>query len=271
MQKIAIQGVKGSNHHKAAKEHYGDSLAVIECNTFDDVVKNIIDGNANAGIMAVENSIAGAILPNYALIDANNLWIGSEHYLSISHNLMGLKGQEIKDIKEVHSHYMALLQCAEFFKKHPHIKLVEDVDTALTARRIHEQQLNGIAAIATPVAASLYDLEIFASEIQTIEKNATRFAVVYKDQNREEGINKASLKFELDHKRGSLATALNVMSDCNLSLTKIQSLPIIDRPFKYAFFVDVVFEDEADYQKAKSLLGIMATHFKVLGEYKKQQ
>lgn len=268
MQTIAIQGVQGSNHHKAALLCYGEQHNTLECDTFDDVVSAVMDQSADAGIMAVENSIAGAILPNYALIDANNLWIGREHYLSVSHNLMGLPGQSIQDIKEVHSHYMALLQCSEFFKKHPHIKLVEDTDTAITAKRIKEKNLMGIAAIATKTAAKLYDLQLFAEDIQTIQKNATRFAVVYKNKPTNlVGINKASIKFALDHKRGSLAAALNVMSDCNLSLTKIQSLPIIDAPFKYAFFVDVVFDAQSDYDKAKALLKIMATHFKVLGEY----
>ncbi|MEP2936791.1 MAG: prephenate dehydratase [Gilvibacter sp.] len=268
MQTIAIQGVKGSNHHKAAQLCYGDALNVLECDTFDDVVSAVLNQSADAGIMAVENSIAGAILPNYALIDTNDLWIGREHYLRVSHNLMGLPNQDLSTLTEVHSHYMALLQCSQFFKDYSHIKLVEDIDTAITAKRIQEENIHGIAAIATKTAADLYGLQIYAEDIQTIKKNATRFAVVHKNKPKENSqINKASIKFALEHKRGSLATALNVMSDCNLSLTKIQSLPIVDKPFKYAFFVDVLFESPADYEKAKALLKIMATHFKVLGEY----
>ncbi|MGY8915627.1 MAG: prephenate dehydratase, partial [Flavobacteriales bacterium] len=148
--------------------------------------------------------------------------------------------------------------------------LVEDVDTAETAKRIQEGQLKHIAAIAPKVAAELYDLEIIASEIQTIKNNSTRFIIV-KTQNKvlpEEEINKASLRFLTDHKRGSLAAVLNVMSDCNLNLTKIQSLPVIERPWKYSFFVDVTFDSYAHYAKAKSLLEIMSEEFRVLGEYK---
>ena len=268
MQTIAIQGVKGSNHHKAAQLCYGKDLAILECDSFDDVVNSVLNQTADAGIMAVENSIAGAILPNYALIDANNLWIGQEHYLRVSHNLMALPNQSLDALTEVHSHYMALLQCSEYFKTQSHIKLVEDIDTAITAKRIQEENLSGIAAIATKTAADLYGLQIYAPDIQTIKKNSTRFAVVHKSKPQNNAsINKASIKFALEHKRGSLATALNVMSDCNLSLTKIQSLPIIDKPFKYAFFVDVLFDSPSDYEKAKALLEIMATHFKVLGEY----
>jgi prephenate dehydratase len=190
--------------------------------------------------------------------------------MDIHQNFMALKGQKVEDISEVHSHPMALLQCMEFLKKYPHIKLVEDKDTAETARRIHQNQLKRIAAIASKTASEMYDLEIIAPEIQTINNNMTRFVILNKENSfvPKQEINKASLKFELDHKRGSLAAVLNVMSDCKLSLTKIQSLPKIETPWKYSFFVDVTFDDYDDYSKAKSLLKIMAEYFKVLGEYK---
>jgi prephenate dehydratase len=165
---------------------------------------------------------------------------------------------------------MALLQCMDFLKQHPSIKLVEDKDTAETARRISQNQLKNIAAIASLTAAEMYDLEIIAPNIQTINNNITRFVILDKGEEKvaENQINRASIKFVLDHKRGSLAAILNVMSDCKLNLTKIQSLPIIETPFKYSFFVDVTFDDYQDYKKAKSLLMIMAEYFKVLGEYK---
>lgn len=268
--KIAIQGIKGSNHHQVAKDYYGDTIELIECLSFDKLVEKLLDGTADKGIMAIENSIAGSIIPNYALIDHNNLHIIGEHYLNIHHNLMMLKGQAIGDIQEVHSHPMALLQCKEFFRKYPHIKLVEDVDTAETANRIQKKQLKHVAAIAPQVAADLYDLNIVAPNIQTIKNNATRFIIV-KTKNKElpkSEINKASVRFVTDHKRGSLAAMLNVMSDCNLNLTKIQSLPIIETPWKYAFFVDVTFDVYESFSKAKSLLNIMSEDFKVLGEYK---
>lgn len=183
---------------------------------------------------------------------------------------MVLKGKTFDDIREVHSHPMALLQCKEFFKAHPQIKLVESVDTAETAKRIKEGKLANIAAIAPKMAAELYGLDIIADNIQTIVNNSTRF-IILKKQNKvlpEEEINKASLRFITDHKRGSLATVLNVMSDCNMNLTKIQSLPVIKTPWKYAFFVDVTFESYEQFSKTKSLLEIMAEDFRVLGEYK---
>ncbi|WP_397363648.1 prephenate dehydratase [Olleya sp. R77988] len=267
---VAIQGVKGSFHHIVSQEYFESQVVANPCLSFDETVDSLLSKKSDAAIMALENSIAGSIIPNYALIDANNLHIVGEHYLDIQHNLMALPNQTILDVKEVYSHPMALLQCKAFFKKHPHIRLIEDKDTAEVAERIQNNQLKGVAAIASTLAAQIFELSILATSIQTIKHNETRFVIV-KQQNSEipeNQINKASIKFELDHQRGSLATILNVMSDCKLNLTKIQSLPKIDTPWKYAFFVDVTFENYQDFIKAKSIMEIMATHFKILGEYK---
>ena len=268
--KIAIQGIKGSNHHQVALNYFGNSVELEECLSFTALVDQLLNNNVDKGIMAIENSIAGSIIPNYALVYNHNLHIIGEYYLNIHHHLMALQGQKMEDIKEVHSHPMALLQCREFLRKYPHIKLVEDVDTAEPARKIQEKQLKGIAAIAPKVSEKLYGLEVIASEIQTIKNNSTRFIIV-KTKNKElpeKEINKASLRFITDHKRGSLAAILNVMSDCNLNLTKIQSLPVIEMPWKYSFFVDVTFDKYKNFIKAKTLLDIMAEEFRVLGEYK---
>ncbi|HLT52511.1 MAG TPA: prephenate dehydratase [Flavobacteriaceae bacterium] len=266
---VAIQGVKGSFHDIVAQQYFGNTVKVLECLTFDEAINSIMTLKTDAVIMALENSIAGSIIPNYALIDTNNLHIVGEKYLDIQHNLMALRGQQVSDIKEVYSHPMALLQCKEFFKKYPHIKLVEDKDTAEVAQRIQQQQLKGIAAIASTYAAQLFELEILAESIQTIKHNETRFVIVKRTNHEvsETEINKASIKFLLDHKRGSLAAVLNVLSDCRMNLTKIQSLPVIDTPWKYAFFVDITFTDYQQFQKAKSILPIMALDFKILGEY----
>ena len=268
--KIAIQGIKGSFHHQVVKEYFSENVDIDECLSFEELIDSLIAGKSDQAVMAIENSIAGPIIPNYALIDKNNLHIIGEHYLNIQQNLMALKGQKIDDIKEVHSHPMALLQCMDFLKQYPNIKLIEDKDTAETARRIQEKQLTGIAAIASVTASEMYDLDIIASSIQTIKNNMTRFVIIKKQNSflPESEINRASIKFELDHKRGSLAAVLNVMSDCKLNLTKIQSLPKIETPWKYSFFVDVTFEKYEDFAKAKALLNIMAEYFKVLGEYK---
>ncbi|MEW4925357.1 prephenate dehydratase [Algibacter sp. 2305UL17-15] len=267
---VAIQGARGSFHHIVSQEFFTNPVAIIECMTFDRVVDALITKECDAAIMALENSIAGSIIPNYALIDDNKLHIVGEHYLDIQHNLMALPNQSIEAITEVYSHPMALLQCKAFFKHYPHIKLVEDKDTAEVAERIQKKQLKNIGAIASVMAAEIFELDVLAHSIQTIKHNETRFAIVKRTNSEvpESDINKASIKFEADHKRGSLATVLNVMSDCKLNLTKIQSLPIIKTPWKYAFFVDITFEAYEDFAKAKSIIEIMAQGFKVLGEYK---
>ncbi|MFB9053442.1 prephenate dehydratase [Formosa undariae] len=267
---VSIQGIKGSFHHIVAKTYFDSDVEIDECMSFDTVVDNLISKKSDVAVMALENTIAGSILPNYALIDKFNLHIIGEHYLDIQHNLMAYPGQKIEDIKEVYSHPMALLQCKIYFKDYPHIKLVEDKDTAETAERIKTKQLKGVAAIASKTAAEIFGLEILAESIQTIKENETRFVIV-KTQNSvldESEITKASIRFVVEHKRGSLASVLNVLSDCRMSLTKIQSLPKIETPWKYAFFVDVTFLKYSNFEKAKSILDIMVKEFKVLGEYK---
>jgi prephenate dehydratase len=271
--KIAIQGIKGSFHHQVAGAWFGADAPLEECMSFPALVQSLLTKEAGLGIMALENSIAGSIIPNYALIDRNNLHIIGEHYLNISMNLMALPGQQVSDITEIHSHPMALLQCSDFFAKYPHIKLVESADTAESARYIHENNLKGIAAVGSPIAAEMFGLTVLAEAIHNIKNNQTRFVIV-KTQNSVlpvEEINKASVKFVLDDTPGSLATVLNVMNNSKLNLTKIQSMPIAETPFKYSFFVDVVFEKHKHYQKAKAILELMTTEFKVLGEYKKGQ
>jgi prephenate dehydratase len=272
-EKIAIQGIKGSFHHQVALEYFQENVSVDECLSFEALTDSLVNNQSQQAVMAIENSIAGSIIPNYALIDKNELHIIGEYYLEIIQNLMVLDGQCLEDIQEVHSHPMALLQCMEFLKKYPQIKLVEDKDTAETARRINEKQIKGIAAIGSKVAANLYDLKIIAPEIQTVNNNMTRFFIISKMKNElsQEEVNKASIKFELDDTPGSLATVLNVMTNCKLNLTKIQSMPIIETPFQYSFFVDVVFEKYKHYEKATEILKIMTNQFKVLGEYKNRK
>ena len=266
---IAIQGIRGSFHHQVALNYFPTDIQLLECLTFDALADALVSGKATQAVMAIENSIAGSIIPNYALLDRHNLQIIGESYLNIEQSLMGLKGQSIADLKEVHSHPMALLQCKAFFSDYPHIRLVEAEDTADIARKINKEQLQGIGAIASVKASDIFNLELYAASIQTIKNNVTRFVIIQAKGAlvEEKQINKATLKFVLDHQRGSLAAILNVMSDCQLNLTKIQSLPVIETPGKYAFFVDATFDVLDQYKKAQSIIEIMATEFKILGEY----
>ena len=269
MSRVAIQGIEGSFHHIVAKQYFGESVETLNCSTFDQLIDSIKSDDCQFGVMAIENSIAGSILPNYSLIDNGQMTIVGEHLYSIGHQLMALSGQAIEDIKEVHSHPMALLQCKNYFLQYPHIRLVEAQDTAEEAKRIVENKIHGLGAIASREAAEIFGLNILSSGIQTIKNNVTRFVIIqHKDRaTRCQKVNKASLKFMLEHQRGSLATVLNLMSDRHLNLTKIQSLPVIETPGKYAFFVDVVFEEYKEYEKARKMIEIIATQLKILGEF----
>ncbi len=272
--KIAIQGIRGSFHHQVANQYFGDDINLHECLSFVEIPELIINGSVEGAVMAIENSLAGSILPNYALIDEYNLNIQGEVHLPIHHHLMGLEHQTIEDIQEVWSHPMAILQCRKFFRSHPHIKLVEASDTAEVAQRIQEKQLKGIAAIASKKAASIYKLQIIENRIQTREQNYTRFFILNKRERNEEKptfINKASLRFVTKHQTGSLVDVLAVFSNFNMSLSKIQSLPIIDKPWKYAFFADVIFDDHNLFKRAIDQIKEKTSDVKILGEYEQSK
>jgi len=268
--KVAIQGIKGSFHHIVAEQYFGKNIELLECLSFSEMPDLLHNKTAEVVIMAIENSIAGAILPNYALIDEHHLTICGEHHLPIHHNLMGLKGQSIDNIKEVYSHPMALLQCHKYFKQYPHIKLIEDKDTAVVAQRIQEKKLEGVGAIASELAAKTYGLEILAPEIQTIKENATRFFILTNSSTKNSvSANKASIKFITGHDAGSLAEILTILAKHQLNLSKIQSMPVIETPWKYAFFADFTFDSYADYFNAINEVKGKVETLKILGEYNK--
>jgi len=272
--KIAIQGIKGSFHDIVAKQFFGDSIELVACMTFTEIPILLKNNEVDSAVMAIENSIAGAILPNYALIDEYDLNIKGEVFLNIHHHLMALENQKLNDIKEVWSHPMAILQCRKFFRNHPNIKLIEEKDTAEVAKRIHEKNLKGIAAIASKEAANIYNLEIIRDDIQTIKHNSTRFFILEKDSNNLKGkihgtLHKASIKFITKHNKGSLAEVLDIFAKHDINLTKIQSMPIIDKPWSYAFFIDLIIDDFKLYENALHLLGKKVNHLKILGEYHK--
>lgn len=266
--KIAIQGVPGSFHHQVALRYFGEDAEILAFNTFEPVAKAVATGTADFGVMAIENSIAGAILPNYDLIDRYELSIRDEYYLPIAHQLMALPGQKIEDIKEVRSHPMALLQCKNFFAKHPEIMQFDDVDTASVAMRISEGKIKGLAAIASEIAAGIYGLEILARDIQTVKDNFTRFIILEKEKStQQETPNKASFKVTIQNQKGGLAKLLTMLSEKGLDLSKIQSIPVIEKPWEYAFFIDAEFSDYKQFEEAMELLESDFGGVKIFGEY----
>lgn len=268
-QPIAIQGIKGSFHHQVVREYFGPQTPILECASFGELARCLAQGQADRAVMAIENSTAGSILPNYTLMDQYKFKVRGEHFLPIRMNLMALPGQKLQDLTEVASHPMALLQCGQFFDQQRHLRLVEDTDTAAVAKRIADEQLKGVAAVAADVAAELYGLEILAADIHSMKSNTTRFLILEREETEKiSGADKASLKMELSHKPGSLSEVLAVIHAGGLDLTKIQSLPIPDVPWKYAFFMDVLFSSD---KKLSAVLEALAEHtelIELMGIYK---
>jgi len=272
MLKVAIQGGSASFHDIAAHQFFKDkSLQIIECDTFKKVCLELDSGNAAYAMMAIENSIAGSIIENYSLIEAYGHFVCGEYKLRIKQNLMALRGQKLEDINVARSHYMALLQCNEFFEQYPHIKLEKYHDTADSAKDIKENQRFGMAAIAGEMAAELYDLEILAEGIETEKKNYTRFLVLSKNKEflyPKNELNKATLSFELPDRVGALADALKAIVDNGINLTKIQSVPLLGRPDNYTFYIDCGWNEQSAifncYRQMKKIISKMT----VLGEYK---
>ncbi|MEE9348530.1 MAG: prephenate dehydratase [Flavobacteriaceae bacterium] len=265
--KIAIQGIKGSFHHSVATTYFGESITLNECLSFDEMPLLLQNNTVDYLVMAIENSIAGTILANYKLIDEYQLNIAGELYLPIQHQLMALQNQTIHDIKEVWSHPMAINQCRKFLRKHSHIKIIEASDTAEVARIIEEKQLKGIAAIASTKAAEIYNLKIITRNIQTNPENYTRFFILDKSDKKVEKYNKVSLKFITKHQQGSLVEVLQIIANHQLNLSKIQSLPIENEPWQYAFFADVVFKNEKQFDNVLTELNEIVSDLKILGKY----
>lgn len=266
--KIGIQGVPGSFHHQVALINFGLEAEILAFNTFEPVAKSVSLGETDFGVMAIENSIAGAILPNYDLIDRYELSIRDEFYLPIGHQFMALPGQKIEDIREVRSHPMALLQCKTFLAQNPHIQQFDDVDTASVAKRISEEKLSQTAAIASEIAAEIYGLEILAKDIQTIKDNFTRFIILQKENGISETIpNKASFKVTIRNQQGGLAKLLTMIAEKGLDLSKIQSIPVIEKPWEYAFFIDAEFSDYEQFKEAMRLIEQDFGGVKIFGEY----
>jgi prephenate dehydratase len=266
--RVAIQGYQASFHETAALQFLGGEIETVECTTFPQLFNALKTGEADFAVCAFENSIAGSILPNYARLRNANLEIFGEVYLCIEMNLMALPGQTMDTIEEIHSHPMAFLQCQEFLEQYPNMQLVESKDTGSSAREIKEYHIKHRAAIASKHAAETFGLEIIAADIHDNKRNFTRFLALRR-RNGElvKGINKSSVSFRASHTPGSLAKILTIIGEYGINLNKIQSLPVIGEEWKYYFYVDLRFEDFANYRKMMDEIEPLTRDLKILGEY----
>ena len=269
--KVTIQGYEGSFHQVAARQFFGKDVDVIPCATFRDVVRIGEDAKQSDGaVMAMENSIAGSILPNYNLLQKSKLQVIGEVYLSISQNLLVYPGVKLEDIKEVHSHPMAILQCLDYLENQDW-KLVETEDTALSAKQVRQHKSKHIAAIASKLAAQLFDLDVITPDIHTLKNNITRFLIMVPSKQKIEiaDADKASIYFQTDHSKGILSKVLAKIAQGGANLSKLQSMPIPGSTFKYGFYADIEFEQKKQLDKLLVELKLMTNHFKVFGMYKK--
>ena len=272
--RVTIQGVAGCYHDAAARAYFNDEeITTIPCDSFTELFQRMGCDASLLGILAIENTIAGSILPNHELLRQSNMQIVGEHKMHISHVLAALPGQSIDELSEVNSHPMALMQCEQFLRQHPNLKMIEKFDTAGSAQEIAEHKLMGHAAVCGEYAANLYGLNILERGIETNKRNFTRFLIIADPllasemRPREEKINKSSIMFTLPHTNGALSKVLTIFSFYDINLSKIQSLPIIGREWEYRFYIDLTFDSYVRYHQSIDAVRPLLNDLKILGEY----
>ncbi len=272
--RVTIQGVAGCYHDAAAREYFkGEEIDTISCNSFPEMFEMLSADASLMGILAIENTIAGSLLQNHELLRMSNMLVIGEHKMHISHVLAALPGQKIEDLTEVNSHSMALMQCEQYLRRHPNLKMVEKFDTAGSACEIAENNLTGHAAVCGEYAANLYGLNILERSIETNKRNFTRFLILADPllaaelKPRDEHLNKSSIVFTLPHTHGALSKVLTIFSFYDINLSKIQSLPILGREWEYRFYVDLTFDSYVRYRQSIDAVRPLINDFKILGEY----
>ena len=267
--RVAIQGIRASFHEEAAFKFFGTDIETIECDSFKQTCEVLKDKKADYVVMAIENSIAGSLLPNYTLLREYNFTIVGEVYLAIQLHLLALPGVKFKDIKYVQSHPIAIRQCSDFFDEFPNLQVIESSDTAACAKKIREENLTDTAAIANHLAAKLYDLQVMERRIESNKKNFTRFLILADKPIGNTEVNKASLSFQVGNSVGSLAEVLNIFSEYKINLSKIQSMPVLGKRNEYNFYVDIEWKNQSDYDSAIRKVLKYTINFTIMGEYQK--
>lgn len=267
--RVAIQGIKASFHEEAAFKYFGNDIETIECNSFKETFQKLKNGEADYIVMAIENSIAGSLLPNYTLLKEYAFPVVGEVVLHIQLNLMVLPGVKLEDVKNITSHPIAIRQCDEFLEDLATIKVTESSDTAACAKRIKDEQLKDTAAIANNLAAEMYGLEILERRIETNKKNFTRFLILTNKQEDIKNANKASVSFQVKDEMGILARILNVLVEHDINMSKIQSMPVIGKRNEFTFYVDLEWKNMSNYDAAIRKLLRHTSNFNIMGEYRK--
>ncbi len=266
--RVAIQGVAGCFHDAAARAYFeGQDIETVPFDTFHNLFEAVAVDKDMYAVIAIENTIAGSILQNYELLRKSNLKVIGEYKMRISHVLCALPGDTIDTLQEVNSHPMALMQCEDYLRRFPHLKVIEKSDTAGSAKEISNKNLKGHAAVCGEYAANLYGLNILEKGIETNKRNFTRFLILDHNNFNAETAHKASIVFTLPHTRGALSKVLTILTFYDINLSKIQSLPIVGSEWEYRFYVDLTYDDAARYHQAIQAVTPLISDFKTLGEY----
>lgn len=269
--KVAIQGCRASFHEEAAFKYFGEDIETIECESFKKTCELLKQKKTDFVVMAIENSIAGSLLPNYNLLRDYKFHIVGEVHLNIQQHLMALPGVKLEDIKHIESHPIAIRQCEEYLSELPGVKISEGMDTAACAKKIADNGLKDTAAIAGQLAAKIYGLNILERRIETNKKNTTRFLILQNDISEQKNANKASLSFQTGNNVGALANILQCFAEQNINLSKIQSMPVIGKRNEYDFYVDVEWKKQAEFDTAIRKVLKHTINFNIMGEYVKNE
>lgn len=277
--RVTIQGVAGCYHDAAARLYFAsrypdDEIETIPCDTFPHMFDTLETDASLIGIVAIENTIAGPLLQNHELLRKSPLTIVGEYKMRISHVLASLPDDNIDTLTSVYSHPMALMQCEQFFRAHPDLKMVEHFDTAGSARDIARDKIRGRGAVCGEYATELYGLKILQKSIETNKRNFTRFLILADPliaadlKPNPDTLDKASVVFTLPHSQGALSKVLTILSFYDMNLTKIQSTPILGREWEYRFYLDLAFASYARYMQAIDAIRPLLSDFRSLGEYR---
>ncbi len=270
--RVAFQGEPGAFSGEAARKLLGHEVELIPCETFEKMFAEVEGGSSEYCLAPIENSLFGSVHQNYDLLLKHSLRIVGEINLRIIHNLIAAPGTKIDDVKRVYSHPVALGQCRRFLSGRPEMRPVAAYDTAGSVKLIMESREAGAAAIASAAAAEVYGARILAPGIEDDQANFTRFLLLAREDACDEtppNADKTSIVFSLENRTGSLYRAMAVFALRDIDLLKIESRPLIGRPWEYSFYLDFIgAQTEPRVRNALANLREFATSVKVLGSYK---
>ncbi len=272
IQTVAIQGEKGSNSHIAAREIAGPRAGILPCTLSADVVAAVLSHRADAAVLPIENSLHGSVAEHYDLLLHSPLRIDAEHLLRIEHHLIAAPGVPLAAVQTILSHPVALSQCRRFLAGLPQAQAQPFFDTAGSVRHLLEHNLRNTAALAPRLAAELYGAEIVLPNLEDNPENYTRFHLLRRSLDAphipQTSANKLTLAFALEHRPGTLVSALEALAATGNDLTKIESRPVPGRPWEYVFFIDLRFNpDQGGAEAALSAITPHVTMLKELGRY----